>query len=93
MTKGNDLQASSVPGIREAAYMAGAQVERTFAFAPLPGCATMITLITHGDTCCVGANVDSAAVTRQKRFGECLARGFVEVITVGGEARPPVIHS
>ena len=36
--------------------------ERMYGFGPLPGCATMITLVTHGSTCCVAANVDPAAV-------------------------------
>lgn len=93
LTKGNDLQASGVPGMREAVYLAGARVERTFVFAPLPGCAAMISLVTHGDTCCVGANVDSAAVTDQRLFSECLARGFAEVMAVGGECPPPAVFT
>ncbi|MBA2763378.1 MAG: DUF1298 domain-containing protein [Thermoleophilaceae bacterium] len=63
MTKANDLQASNVPGIREDVFLAGARIERLYPYAPLPGCAAMITMITHGETCCVGVNLDPAAIT------------------------------
>jgi hypothetical protein len=43
----------------------------------------MITLITHGDTCCVAANVDAAAVTDLELFRSCLERGFAEVLSLG----------
>ena len=53
MTKSNDLQASNVPGLREELFLAGARIERVYGFGPLPGCATMITLNTHLDVCCI----------------------------------------
>lgn len=83
LTKANDLQASNVPGIRDTVYLAGAQVERMYPFAPLPGCATMITLVTHGDTCCVGVNLDPAAIAEPERFADCLLAGFEEVLAIG----------
>ena len=46
-TAGNDLQASNVPGVEEDLYLAGALIERIYPFAPLPGCAAMITLHTY----------------------------------------------
>ncbi len=75
ITKGNDLQASNVPGIREDVYLAGARVERMYPYAPRPGCAAMITMLTHGDTCCVGANLDPAAITDRDLFGGASWRG------------------
>lgn len=92
LTKNNDLQASNVPGLREDVYLAGAKIERSYGFGPLPGCAAMVTLISHGDTCCVGANVDPAAVTDLARFGDCLRRGFAEVLAVHPDAVPPVLY-
>lgn len=86
MATGNDLQASNVPGIRETVYMAGARVERLYPFAPLPGCAAMISLVTHGDVCCVGANVDAAAIEDPERFARCLKEGFDEVLALSGSA-------
>ncbi len=88
LTKTNDLQASNVPGLREDVYVAGARIERLYGFGPLPGCAAMITLVTHGDTCCVAANIDPAAITDADRFGRCLEQGFAEVLALHRGAAP-----
>jgi len=90
MTKANDLQASNVPGIRHDVYLAGAKIERAYGFGPLPGCATMITLISHGDTCCVAVNVDPAAVTEPERFSRCLTEGFDEVLALAPDPQPTI---
>lgn len=89
LTKNNDLQASNVPGLQGDVYLAGARIERFYGFGPLPGCAAMIALVTHGDTCCVAANVDPAAVTEPDRFARCLAAGFAEVLSLHPGARAP----
>ncbi len=89
LTRSNDLQASNVPGFQEDLYMAGAKIERVYGLGPLPGCATMITLITHGATACVGVNLDPAAVTEPDLFGLCLVDGFAEVLALHpGSAAP-----
>ncbi|MBL0086609.1 MAG: wax ester/triacylglycerol synthase family O-acyltransferase [Ideonella sp.] len=72
MAQGNDVQTSNVPGIAEPVYFAGAQVTHMFPFGPLPGCAAMVTLVSHNGICCIGVNVDPAAVTRQDLFAQCL---------------------
>ncbi len=89
-TKANDLQASNVPGFREELFIAGARIERLYGFGPLPGCATMITLVTHGGYCCVAANVDRAAVTDPDLFGQCLVDGFSEVLALHEGSAPPL---
>jgi diacylglycerol O-acyltransferase len=89
LTKANDLQASNVPGFREELFIAGARIDRLYGFGPLPGCATMITLVTHGDTCCIAANVDRAAITDTELFGQCLEDGFAEVLALHEGAQPP----
>jgi len=91
LTKANDLQASNVPGIREDVYLAGAKIERLYPFAPLPGCAAMIALVTHGDTCCIGTNLDPAAITEPDRFARCLEEGFAEVLALAPEPAAPVL--
>lgn len=89
LTRSNDLQASSVPGFREELFIAGAHIERLYGFGPLPGCATMITMVTHGRTCCIAANVDRAAIRDTELFGQCLVDGFAEVLSLHeGSARP-----
>ena len=90
LTQSNDLQASNVPGYREERFIAGARIERVYGFGPLPGCATMITLVTHGDLCCIAANVDRAAVTDPELFGRCLEEGFAEVLATVDAAAPVV---
>jgi diacylglycerol O-acyltransferase len=82
MTRGNDLQASNVPGAREDVYLAGVRVERLYPYAPLPGCPAMITLVSHGDTCCVGVNYDSASFTDGALFLSSLEAGFTEVLAL-----------
>lgn len=76
----NDLQCSNVPGIREDVYLAGAKATRVFPFAPLPGVPAMITLMTHGTTCCVGMNLDSGAVSEPERWVRCVRESFDEII-------------
>lgn len=86
MTKANDLQASNVPGIREDRYVAGARIEKAYPFGPLPGCAAMVTLVSHLDGCCIGINLDPAAITDEELFVRCLREGFDEVLAL---AAPP----
>lgn len=86
MTKANDLQASNVPGIREPRYLAGALIEKAYPFGPLPGCAAMITLVSHLDGCCIGLNMDPAAITDEERFVRCIQEGFDEVLALAPEA-------
>ena len=89
-TKGTDLQASNVPGIREDVYLAGAKIERSYPFGPLPGCAAMIALVSHGQYCCIGANIDAAAFTDVDGFGRCLEQGFNEVLALHPGSEPAV---
>jgi WS/DGAT/MGAT family acyltransferase len=93
LTKSNDLQASNVPGLPGTAYLAGAKIERAYGFGPLPGCATMVTLVSHGETCCIAVNFDPAAVTEPERFARCLLEGFAEVLALSGSdsgTNPPI---
>lgn len=84
-TANNDLQASNVPGIPFDVFVAGAKVERMYPFGPLPGCAVMATMITHGPTACLGINLDTAAVTDPELFAECVVAGFAEVLSLAPE--------
>jgi diacylglycerol O-acyltransferase / wax synthase len=90
LTKANDLQASNIPGISRDAYLAGARIERMYLFGPLPGCAAMITLLSHGGTACVAANIDRASITEPELFERCLLDGFTEVLALHPGAPAPV---
>jgi hypothetical protein len=92
-TRGNDLQATVVPGPRTARYLAGAHIERVYPFAPLPGCAAMIMMVSQGDVGCVGANLDAAAVTEPELFRQCLADGFAEVLSLRAGSASPLVRS
>ena len=88
-TAGNDLQASNVVGVEEDLYLAGALIERIYPFAPLPGCAAMITLHTYRGECSVGANLDAASIVDPAVFAQCLCDGFAEVLALAPGAKKP----
>ena len=82
MTAANDVQASNVPGVSHPVFIAGSRITRMYPFGPLPGCAAMITLISHDGTCCIGVNVDRAAVTRPDVLLQGLQAGLDEVVAL-----------
>ena len=51
--------------------MAGARVERTYAFGPLPGAAIMATLVSHNGICCIGLNCDGTVIDDPGELREC----------------------
>ncbi|MCD2195749.1 WS/DGAT domain-containing protein [Actinomycetospora endophytica] len=78
-----DVQVSNVPGMRGPVYLAGAEIVRSYPFAPLPGAAAMIALTSHAGTCCVAVNLDPAAITDPDSFRTDLEAGFAEVLALG----------
>jgi WS/DGAT/MGAT family acyltransferase len=87
VTKSIDLQASNVRGLNRDAYLAGARVERMWAFGAAPGPATMATLISHNGTCCIAITLNSAAVPDADVFVECMEAGLAEVLTLAPRRR------
>jgi WS/DGAT C-terminal domain len=67
LTSTNDVQVSNVPGVPYAVHIAGARITHMYPFGPLPGCAAMITLISHNKGCCIGINTDTACDHRRQR--------------------------
>jgi diacylglycerol O-acyltransferase len=82
MTSTNDAQVSNVPGIPYPVYLAGSRITHMYPFGPLPGCAAMITMVSHDGTCCIGVNMDPAAITDQALLRACLQEGIDEVLTL-----------
>ena len=78
-----DVQASNVAGLPWEAYVAGAKIERILPFGPVPGCALMVTLLSYAGTCCIGLNMDAAAVTEPDLLMSCLQEGLDEVLALG----------
>jgi len=79
-----DLQASNVAGLPWETYIAGAKIERMLPFGPVPGCALMVTLLSYAGTCCIGVNMDGAAVTEPDLLMSCLQDGLDEVLELVG---------
>jgi diacylglycerol O-acyltransferase / wax synthase len=77
-----DLSASNVPGIPYPLYLAGARIDRMFAFGPLPGVAVMAGLISHVGTCCIGINCDGAVFEDPDLLMSCLQEGLDEVLAL-----------
>jgi diacylglycerol O-acyltransferase / wax synthase len=83
MLKCSDFVTTNVPGAPVPVYVAGAKVERFYAFAPPTGASINIALISHADTCCIGVVADTAAVPDPDVLVECLRTGFDEVMALG----------
>jgi WS/DGAT/MGAT family acyltransferase len=83
MLKGVDFVTSNVPGAPFPVYLAGANVEGNFAFAPLSGAGANITLLSYLDELQIGVNTDPAAVPDPDVFLGCLEEGFDEIRKVG----------
>lgn len=84
MLKGVDAVVTNVPGVPVRHFLAGAEVEREWAFAPPSGAALSAALLTHVGTGCVGLTIDTASVPDPEVLATCVRRSFDEVIAVGG---------
>lgn len=63
MMQGVDATLTNIPGLPDDRFIAGAQVTRMFAFAPTGGSALNVSLLSHGETACIGLVTDTAAIT------------------------------
>ena len=53
----------------------------------------MIALVSHRDQCCIGVNIDPAAITEPQRFDRCLVEGFSEVLALHPGAGRPLLRA
>ncbi len=83
MLKCCDFVTTNVPGAPVPVYVAGARVDRFYAFAPPAGAAFNVALISHCDTCCIGLVIDTVAVPDPDVLVACLHDGFHEVLALG----------
>lgn len=92
MLKGVDFLASNVPGVPLPMWLEGVPVRRFFPFGPTAGSAVNITLMSYNGTCCIGVNMDAAAIPDPDVLIGCLVEGFDEVralaTTTGKDAAP-----
>jgi hypothetical protein len=87
VTRSIDLQASNIRGLDRLAYLAGARVERMYAFGAAPGPAVMVTLMSYHGTCCITVNVNAAAVPDHQLFVSCLQAGLAEIAGLASTPR------
>jgi len=80
-----DLSASNFPGAPHPTYLAGAKVERTYPFGPLPGVAVMAAMVSHAGTCCFGMNIDRSVVPDPQVLVGCMREGLEEVLALARE--------
>ncbi|MEX1106571.1 MAG: wax ester/triacylglycerol synthase domain-containing protein [Ilumatobacteraceae bacterium] len=83
MLKKVDFLASNVSGVPVPMWLCGAQVERFYPFGPTAGSAVNVTLMSYDGCCCIGVDMDTAAITDPALFMRCLSDGFAEVVAVG----------
>ena len=79
MLRGIDFVTSNVPGVPIPVYFAGALMEAQFAFGPMSGAASNITLLSYLDELQIAVNSDPAAVPDPERFLACLLEGIDEI--------------
>ncbi|BBZ44181.1 wax ester/triacylglycerol synthase domain-containing protein [Mycobacterium parmense] len=77
-----DFLASDVPGVAVPVFLGGAAVRAQYAFGPTIGSSVNVTLLTYVDTCCLGINVDTAAIPDYDVFHDALVGGFDEVLAL-----------
>ena len=81
-----DFVATNVPGLRGPVYLAGAEVRRQYAFAPPSGAALNVSLLSHGESCCIGVNMDPGAVEDPALLVASLRGSFGEILATAGPA-------
>jgi WS/DGAT/MGAT family acyltransferase len=81
-----DMVCSNVPGIPMRSWIAGAELIREYPFAPASGAALSVTMMSHGDTACIGVACDVAAVDDPALLCECLHEALGEIVAVGYRA-------
>lgn len=93
MLKHVDFVASDVPGFPFPVFLAGAKVTGYFPFGPTIGAALNTTLLTYDGICCIGVNIDSAAVPDADTLVDSLVAGFDEVLALTGDHQPVLATS
>jgi WS/DGAT/MGAT family acyltransferase len=83
MLRGIDFVTSNVPGVPIPVFFGGARMEAQFAFGPMSGSATNITLLSYLDEVQIAVNTDPAAVPDPDVFLNCLHEGIDEIRKVG----------
>lgn len=87
LSEATDMSASNFPDAPYSTYLAGAKVERTYPFGPLPGVAVMATMVSHAGTCCFGMTIDHSVMPDPDVLVDCMREGLTEVLTLAEPMR------
>jgi len=80
-SKAIDLIVTNVPGVPVTRYVAGAEIEAAYPFAPVaPHCPISVALYGYRDRLFVGVDADATAVPDVDAFCSELARSFEQVV-------------
>ncbi|MCX5738930.1 MAG: WS/DGAT domain-containing protein, partial [Proteobacteria bacterium] len=80
-SKAIDLIVTNVPGVPVTRYVAGAEIEAAYPFAPVaPHCPISVALYGYRDRLFVGVDADATAVPDVDSFCSELARSFEQVV-------------
>jgi diacylglycerol O-acyltransferase / wax synthase len=79
-----DFVASNVPGVPKPVYVADGKITGMFTFGPTIGTSVNTTLLSYGDTCDIGINIDTAAVPDPHVLLACLHESAAEITALGG---------
>lgn len=85
LLRGTDVNLVDLAGLARPAFLAGARVDRLWAFAPTAGAAYSVTLLSHAGTACVALSADRAAVADPDALSACLADAL-DALAVGGRS-------
>jgi len=83
LLRGIDFVTSNVPGVPVPVFFGGARMDAQFAFGPMSGAATNITLLSYLDEVQIAINTDPAAVPDPEVFVGCLHEGIDEIRKAG----------
>jgi diacylglycerol O-acyltransferase len=83
LLRGIDFVTSNVPGVPIPVFFGGARMEAQFAFGPMSGSATNVTLLSYLDEVQIAINSDPAAIPDPEVYLACLLEGIDEIRKVG----------
>ena len=75
-----DFATSNVRGAPVRLFLAGAEVETTFALGPLGGVAFNLTVLSYAGSLDLGLNIDATAVSEPELLARCIRGAFGELV-------------
>jgi len=87
MLRGDDFCATNMPGPPSESYLAGARLERVYAFAPPSGAAFNVSLLTMAAGDCIGLTIDKRAVPDGPVLASCIREGLEEMMAIAPRTR------